>query len=403
MRSVASVLLPSLSFSHISSLALLIGCLFVFYFLLSILASYILYLDCFFLGSYVQFQYKASTAYTQTSQAKMPSLTPISYSFKHYPTNNNHGDSNSNSNTIVPDDTNHQQTSEAEPSCEFTSPCTTTSSSSSPTKNSSTQITGKHPRKIISHIFGRNKFVTKLIPPSVWVHYCRKHYQRARYRSTQWPFTQAELLLDSLGRMERWGGVRGFELVLRRREVERVDKGYGQGEIGHARTRKSARVSATAKCQEQGDGNEGGENGNTGSTSASSIDHDHDHDQPSSDEHTCTNIKGKGKGCRKKPNIESAPVPDWLRQEVGPNKSFEDIRGIVSRLLEYLTVLREQGRKEEIRFPDIEILPELEGWVFKMDREMVKKARAAAGGGRKGGQVKKGGKRVSERGAVQKV
>lgn len=205
--------------------------------------------------------------------------------------------------------------------------------------------------------------------------------------------------------MERWGGVRGFELVLRRREVERVDKGYGQGESGRAGTRKSARVSATAKGQGRGEGNEDDENGNTGSTSASFIDHDHDHDQPSSDEHTSTNTKGKGKGKgrRKKPNIEPAPVPDWLRQEVGPNKSFEDIRVIVSRLLEYLTVLREEGRKEEIRFPDIEILPELEGWVFEMEREMVKRARAAGGGGRKGGQVKKGGKRVSGRGAVQKV
>lgn len=325
-------------------------------------------------------------------QVNMSSMTPISYSFNHCPTNNNKSDTNAN--TIVPDHTNHQQTSEAEPSCEFTIPCTTTFS---PTKNSSSQNTGKHPRKVISHIFGRNKFVTKLIPASVWVHYCRKHYQRARYRSTQWPFTQAELLLDSLGRMERWGGIRGFELVLRRREVERVDQGYGPGESGRAGTRNSARVSA-AKGQEQAGDNE------EDTISASGSSNDHDHDQASFDGHTNTKGKGneKSKGRRKKPNIEPAPVPNWLRQEVGPNKSFENVRSIISRLLEYLAVLREDGRKEEVRFPDIEILPELEGWVFEMERERVMRARAAAGG-RKGEKVKKAGKRVSERGAVKKV
>ncbi|KAH2524907.1 hypothetical protein KXW97_003218, partial [Aspergillus fumigatus] len=88
--------------------------------------------------------------------------------------------------------------------------------------NGSGSGSGSHPRKLISHIFGRNKTSTKLFPSTVWVHYCRKHYQRARYRSRAWPFTQCELLLDSLGRMEAWGGVESFEVVLRRREMERL-------------------------------------------------------------------------------------------------------------------------------------------------------------------------------------
>lgn len=201
--------------------------------------------------------------------------------------------------------------------------------------------------------------------------------------------------------MERWGGVKGFEMVLRRREVERVDgvdDGSGGGRVG---TRKSARVSA-AKDQGQGDGDEDGED--TVSASGSSNNNDHD-DNPSSSEHTprhrstSSKTKNKAKGRRKKPNIEPAPVPDWLRQEVGPNKSFEDIRGIISRLLEYLTVLREAGRKEKVRFPDIEILPEFQGWVFEIERVRVREKRARAAGGK----VKKGVKRVSGRGAVQKV
>lgn len=337
----------------------------------------------------------------------MSTKAPISYSFNRYPNNNSNGNDNNN-NTLIPEHTNYPQINENEPPCEFTNPCTTTTSPTKPTFNKST--TSKHLRKVISHIFGRNKAVTKLVPVSVWVHYCRKHYQRARYRSTQWPFTQAELLLDMLGRMEMWGGAKGFEMVLRRREVERVDgvdgvdDGSGGGRVG---TRKSARVSAV-KGQEQ-DGGEDGDGDETVYTSGSSNDNDHD-DNPSSSEHTprrrstSFRAKNKAKGRRKKPNIEPAPVPDWLRQEVGPNKSFDDIRGIISRLLEYLTVLREEGRKKEIRFPDIEILPEFQGWVFEMEKASVreKRARAAAGSGLKG-QVKKGAKRVSGRGAVHKV
>ncbi|KAK8128824.1 NADH-ubiquinone oxidoreductase 49 kDa subunit [Apiospora sp. TS-2023a] len=34
--------------------------------------------------------------------------------------------------------------------------------------------TGSQPRKAISHIFGRNKLCTRMIPDQVWVHFCRK-------------------------------------------------------------------------------------------------------------------------------------------------------------------------------------------------------------------------------------
>lgn len=204
--------------------------------------------------------------------------------------------------------------------------------------------------------------------------------------------------------MERWGGVKGFEMVLRRREVERVDGGYDDRHGGgRAGVRKSERVSA-ARGQGQGEDNRDGEGDETVSVSGSSNDNDHD-DNPSFSEHTpCrrstpSKVKNKAICRRKRPNIEPAPVPDWLRQEVGPNKSFDDVRGIISRLLEYLTVLREEGRKKEIRFPDIEILPEFQGWVFEMERVRVREKRARAAGGK----VNKGTKRVSKRGALQKV
>jgi hypothetical protein len=70
-----------------------------------------------------------------------------------------------------------------------------------------------------------------LFPQHIWVLYCRRHYHRARYRAEQWPFVQAESLLQSLERMEEWGQVESFELRLRRREALRAD---GEGEQAQA-------------------------------------------------------------------------------------------------------------------------------------------------------------------------
>ncbi|KAJ5594039.1 uncharacterized protein N7459_000247 [Penicillium hispanicum] len=225
--------------------------------------------------------------------------------------------------------------------CEFSSPCRMTASPD-----------GMHYRKVVSHVFGRNKASTKLFPPSVWVHYCRKHYQRARYRADQWPFTQCELLLESLRRMEEWGGVENFALTLRRREVMRVD-----------------------------------ESGAAGNRNASTS--------------------GALQSRRKHPTAVTAPVPEWLRQNVGVGNSFDDIRRIILQVREYMVRMREEERKQQglpqgstgggsgsasgndglkrsrwraanarskgnqrqptsrVRFPDVEILPTFRPWVLQ--------------------------------------
>ncbi|KAJ5884830.1 hypothetical protein N7495_009340 [Penicillium taxi] len=213
--------------------------------------------------------------------------------------------------------------------CEFSNPC-----AMGPSPD------GMHFRKVVSHVFGRNKSSTKLFPMHIWVHYCRKHYQRARYRADKWPFTQCELLLESLQRIEDWGGVEGFELSLRRRERLR------QGD---------------KDCL---DGN---------NTAASS--------------------QKRNRG-RKNPKPVNAPVPEWLKQEVGCDKTFDQIRSIIRRINSHMTNLLEaekeghkaaketaqmsftpcranqkrdakQFRQEVslIRFPDIEILPIFKSWV----------------------------------------
>ncbi|PTU25225.1 hypothetical protein P175DRAFT_0422955, partial [Aspergillus ochraceoroseus IBT 24754] len=188
--------------------------------------------------------------------------------------------------------------------CEFTTPCLT-NPPNHPT----------HPRKVISHIFGRNKTATKLFPAHVWIHYCRKHYQRARYRSSQWPFTQCELLGDSLARMQAWGGVDWFEVCLRRREVMRV--------FGSAATSMKGREDAD--------------------------DADDDDDEE--------------KKRRKKPLIVPAPVPGWLRLEIagGEPKSFDQVRELVRLIRQDMERVRDAGG--QVRFPDIEILPVFKGWV----------------------------------------
>ncbi len=94
--------------------------------------------------------------------------------------------------------------------------------------------TNSQPRKAISHIFGRNKLCTRLIPNYVWVHYCRKHYQRSRYRNAQeYAKLQCDLVLKQIRRVQAWsdgnkrqnkaGVVQDWSLTVRKREQKRLD------------------------------------------------------------------------------------------------------------------------------------------------------------------------------------
>lgn len=82
---------------------------------------------------------------------------------------------------------------------------------------------GDH-RKVVSHIFGRNKTCTSQIPPECWILYCRKHYQRHRYRAknTGWKRTQFDVIKRQLTRLESWGGVIDWELALRKKERDEL-------------------------------------------------------------------------------------------------------------------------------------------------------------------------------------
>ncbi len=102
--------------------------------------------------------------------------------------------------------------------------------------------TGSQLRKAVSHIFGRNKMCTRRIPPHVWVWYCRKHYQRARYRnSKEWARTlQYDLVSRQIKRLQEWseensragegGIVKDYTLAIRKREQRRLDAQRPRGE-----------------------------------------------------------------------------------------------------------------------------------------------------------------------------
>lgn len=106
-----------------------------------------------------------------------------------------------------------------QPTCMFVQPCTT----------------GSTLRKAISHIFGRNKLCTKSIPAHIWVHYCRKHYQRSRYRNANdYALRQVDLVLLQVNKVQGWsdenikynrrgdGVLKHWTLQARKREAKRL-------------------------------------------------------------------------------------------------------------------------------------------------------------------------------------
>lgn len=171
--------------------------------------------------------------------------------------------------------------------------------------------TGSQPRKAISHIFGRNKMCTRLIPQSVWVHYCRKHYQRSRYRNPkEYAKLQCDLVQQQIRRVADWsqqnqrrgepGTIRDWGIAIRKREQKRLDELKGSG-----RKRR-----------------------------ASAFDDDDGDDDASA------------------PRPPTA-VPDWLLSVIGSGYTTEEILEIFNRL--------HQEVLDDLLpcFPDVEILPNI--------------------------------------------
>jgi hypothetical protein len=169
--------------------------------------------------------------------------------------------------------------------------------------------TGSQLRKAISHIFGRNKMCTRLIPDEVWVHYCRKHYQRSRYRDPKrYANVQSRLVLQQIWQIEQWsnanqangkpGVVESWGLAVRKREQKRLDD-------------------LTTNLKRK----------------ASTLDDEADLAGGSSAPHSA--------------------VPEWLLQLTGKGYSTQEIQDIARSLHKQIT------ENEALSFPDIEILPNI--------------------------------------------
>ncbi|KAI9768787.1 MAG: hypothetical protein M1840_004601 [Geoglossum simile] len=181
------------------------------------------------------------------------------------------------------------------PRCSYTDNCTT----------------GSPLRKVVSHIFGRNKLCTRQIPKSVWVHYCRKHYQRSRYRNPRgFALLQCDLVRKQVDRLQIWGGVTDWVIKVRKREELRLSKEKAEREAGiSVRGNDSLAHSATASASDQ--------------------------------------IPSKG---RKRGSASSGESTKWLLNLTGPEKTTVDVLSVLERIEKDIT---DTGAS----FPDVEILP----------------------------------------------
>nr|AAK51698.1 ORP1 [Pyricularia grisea] len=188
--------------------------------------------------------------------------------------------------------------------------------------------TGSQLRKAVSHIFGRNKLCTRQIPDNAWVHYCRKHYQRSRYRAgPDYSLTQIGLVIRQINKIRNWsdynvahnrssGVVTSWRLQLRKREEKRRETKQQLSQVGKKRRRVD------------GEGYE--------------EDEEDDEGQPGSASRNSDFATQQGQ----------AP-PQWLIEKLGDGYTTDEVLGIARRLKDEL----EAGTTRLI--PDIEILPNI--------------------------------------------
>jgi hypothetical protein len=172
--------------------------------------------------------------------------------------------------------------------------------------------TGSQLRKAISHLFGRNKTCTLKIPKMVWVYYCRKHYQRVRYRNARtYPVTQMELVETQIERLHTWS---------------EQNKAKGKGAYINSWT-LSLRKREEKRRQEMQEVHEGDDT----------------------------------------PKVGADHVPSWILSEVDKEHSTDSMFAIAARLREELA----DGSLSQV--PEIEFLPDIVH--FDKDEEPVKPTR----------------------------
>ncbi|RPB02475.1 hypothetical protein L873DRAFT_1673273 [Choiromyces venosus 120613-1] len=207
--------------------------------------------------------------------------------------------------------------------------------------------TGSPLRKVVSHIFGRNKLSTRQIPKNVWVYYCRKHYQRSRYRNPRGFARQQVLLVKrQCERLQLWGGVKDWVIKVRRREELRMNREVGE----------NGEDADEAEDDEEGMVDEDPEPNDGGPTSGESS------------RRNSTTVPRR--------RSSAGGGSNWIIRYTGMEKTIDDIYSLLGKIeLE----VQENGGK----FPDVELLP-------NVDLSMATPFAEAEGGGDEGGNGNSG-------------
>lgn len=288
---------------------------------------------------------------------------------------------------------------------------------------------GDH-RKVVSHVFGRNKRCTRKLPDNAWIMWCRKHYQRKRYRAEDdgiWHIRQLALVREQLDEFERLANVESWHVVLRKGEQALLDAEnarlaatVGQAAITSAfanvpgstntaitagpdsSTADSADVNVTAnpgvtdapsgpattdaeiKAEDTFDTpsntapNSPPRNVNPFNTSESQeTEAKHENDADSNNE-------DQG------PAIPANPPPLWERflvPHLGPTRTYTQVRTTLNRIdAEFRTPAFLSRENKEKVFPGVEFLPNFPG---QQARPSLTKTSTAGGSGGDGGSKKR--------------
>lgn len=201
-------------------------------------------------------------------------------------------------------------TAEDGPSCSYSSGCTT----------------GSPLRKVISHVFGRNKLCTKQIPEGVWVHYCRKHYQRSRYRNPSgFALLQCDLVRKHIDFLEMSVGVSNWIIKFRKREEQRLNK-------------ENAELAADRVTEDAA--SDGEDDMDVVETSKQRS--------PTSKNRLSSTSVSKARG--RPATAASVTSCRWLTRFIGYAKTTPEV-------LEALDTIETKIRDTKCNFPDIEFLP----------------------------------------------
>lgn len=207
-------------------------------------------------------------------------------------------------------------------------------------------------RKVVSHIFGRNKSCTSQIAEECIVHYCRKHYQRYRYRTSKyktWINTQIDCVRIQLGRMEEWGAVKSWTVALRLK-ARRV---LNAEDMAAMASRTSAGPSSQSVAVKD----------------RSETDEDFsmaDEDLSGTEENTNAAKKGMGAVASADRSIQPCPERSLLPY-IGTKKTFADVYAIVNFIEAQArasaaanSIDAEDNPSEAYQFPEIEFLPDID-------------------------------------------